>query len=1094
MPLSQRTLTLVVISALASLLVAGLTGPARGFSPAEEYARWEVPRLGAPSQAIWTAHSIEDQGAPAGQALAAFAGAYGGSWQYQINGRTGTYHHLYGSGVDLGVALKTREDVERVARDFVAANPAVFAATNENLTVASCTNALGKWSIIFQETYRGVPVWGGRVHLVFTEAGRLFEMGSDAHPGISIPVEPALKGPDALTVAQTDIGFQETTDKVQYQNLFILPIEVGEAGIEYRLSWRVDLRVASPYGLWATWVDAAGGEILWRENHVRFTNFTGHVQGDVDWNGYCDGYTNDYPLRDMNVTVSGVGTASTNATGDFTVTYGGTGQKTITAAFVGPWVNVDRATGTDASHTGTITAGTPYTIDWADATSLASERDGFAYTNAIHAWTKAMDPSFTALDYQMICTIERTDMYCPGNAWWDGTNINFCSQTASYGNTARMADVVYHEYTHGITQEMYGISEPPGDVHEGNSDVAANLLTRESIMGLGFYYGNCSTGIRNSQNSMQYPCYDEIHICGQILAGFYWDSWQGMLAAYPQAVADSVARVTWHFGRKLGLPQSQPDQVHWTFVADDNDGNLANGTPHYDQFCVGAENHGFTCPEITTGVMISHTPLSDTPNTTDPYPVTAVITSTAGPIVADSCRVVYRVDGGSFANAGMSPTGGADEYRGYIPAQPAGSTVEYYIYGRDTAGNTKTNPGGAPSVLHAFRVGYETVLADDFETNKGWTVGAAGDNAVTGIWERCDPEGTAAQPEDDHTPAPGVNAYITDCAAGLSLGDFDVDGGKTTLLSPILNLSSYDEAVVRYYRWYSNDTGAEPGTDYWVVEVTNNGSTWVTLENTNVSSATWQMKQFNVESYVALTSQVRFRFIASDYDPGSLVEAGVDDFSLVALAEPSDTMPPVVTVIAPNGGEELIGGAGAIFDVVWSASDDVGVTLTKILLSTDGGATYPDTLASGALTSPWTWVLPEVDEAACRTKVVCYDAAANAGSDQSDANFHLVSLSGVPDRKPLPGDVVLLPSRPSPFETLTEIEFGLPEPGRVLLRVYGVDGRLVTTLVDGARPAGYHVARWQGTDSGGAPVSAGMYFYRLETADRVLTRKMLMIR
>jgi len=530
-------------------------------------------------------------------------------------------------------------------------------------------------------------------------------------------------------------------------------------------------------------------------------------------------------------------------------------------------------------------------------------------------------------------------------------------------------------------------------------------------------------------------------------------------------------------------------------VADDDDGNLSNGTPHYDQFCVGATNHGFDCPEITVGVTITHTPLGNTSNTTTPYPVTAVITSTGGTIIADSCRVTYRVDGGSFASVTMMATANPNEYVGYIPAQPACTTVEYYIYARDTGGHTKTHPTGAPTSLHTFLVGYQTVFTDDFETNKGWTVGATGDDATTGIWERCDPQATAAQPEDDHTASPGVNAYITACAAGTGQGSYDVDGGKTTLVSPVFNLTTYGGASVSYYRWYSNDTGAEPGTDYWVVDVTDdNGATWVSLENTNVSNRTWALRTFDLSTYIDFTNQVRFRFIASDEDPGSLVEAGVDDFLITGCSLPSDTEPPAVTVYDPNGGEEIIGGNGATFDIVWTATDNVGVTLTKILLSTDGGVTYPDTVISGVLTSPWTWTVPETDETACRIKVLCYDAAMNVGGDQSNADFEIVSVAGVPDLRGVPADVVLAQNRPSPFDRTTEIEFGLPKPAKVSLRVYGVDGRLVASLADGAFEAGYHRAAWNGTDRGGGAVSQGVYFYRLETGDKVLTRKMLMVK
>jgi len=1084
----SRGLTVTVVGVL--LLAARVWA----FNPVEQNTAWEIPRLGAPSQVIWESQAVGKAKGPVAAAAEAFSTRYGGEWFYQVNAATGTYHHLYGSGLQLAQAPSSQVEAENLARSFIEENQGIFLVGDRDLSLISNTNALDKWSVIFQQTYQGLKVFGGRAHVVFTEGGRLFEMGSDIYPGIDISVNPTLAISEALDIAKYDIGFQEDFDKVEFSELMILPVEMGEAEVSYRLAYRFDLRVIDPFGLWATWVDANTGEILWRENHIRFADFSGHVQGDVEWDGYCDGYTNDYPLKNMRIDVSGVGTGYTDEDGDFILT-GTSGSRTITAEFLGHWVDVDRYTGTDASHSGTITDGVPYTIDWNSSNSLDSERDVFAYVNREHDWLKAIDPAFTGVDYQMTANVERTDLYCPGNAWWDGSTINLCYEASGYGNTGRMGDVVYHEYGHGITDFLYGANDPPSDVHEANSDAVANYLTRSSIMGLGFYLDNCSSGIRNSDNSIQWPCTGDGHYCGQVLAGFHWDSWQELLVGYPQAYADSVAFNTWHFGRKLGLPQDQPDQVYWTFVADDDDGNLNNGTPHYDEFCVGATNHSFDCPAITVGVFITHTPLDDTGNTADPYQVTATITSSAGAVVEDSCRVVYRVNGGSFAAASMSETGTPDEYEGFIPAQPACSQVEYYIFAADDSGYDATDPAGAPGDLHGFLIGYETVFEDDFESDQGWTAGMAGDDATTGMWERCDPQWTEAQAEDDHTPSPGVNAYITQCAAGAGQGSYDVDGGKTTLLSPLFDLTAYDNASLSYYRWYSNDTGAEPGTDYWVVEITDdNWTTWATLENTNVSNRNWTEMDFDVGSYVDLTDQVQVRFIASDFDPGSLVEAGVDDFLLRGCSTSEDTTPPAVTVLGPNGGEEIVGGGGSTHTIRWSASDDVGVVVTHILWSRDGGMTYPDTLASGAMDSTWLWDVPDVDETDCRVRVVCVDAASNEGADASDADFGIASiagLSGMPDK---PADVVLFQNRPSPFKAATEIEFGVPRSERVTLAVYSVDGRLVTTLADGTFPGGYHVVTWRGKDAGGNAVADGVYFYRLVTSDRTLTRKMLMLR
>jgi Zn-dependent metalloprotease len=1071
---------------------------ASAFNPVDQSA-WEIPRTGAPGQLRWDSRRIVSReegllGAPARvEALAAFAREFGDDWYYQVNRATGTFHHVYGRGVDLGRRIESARSAEEAATDFIRSHTGLFGVETSDLRVARNSRGLGKRSVVFQQTYGGLKVWGGRAHIVFTEAGRMFAFGADTYPGIDIPTDPSLAEGQALGIAKSDLGFAEGSDRVTHRELVILPVEREEA-LEYRLAYRFDLRTESPFGLWATYVDADTGEILWRENHIRFADFEGHAQGDVEWDGYCDGYTTDYRFINMQVDITGAGTVYTDENGDFVVSYGGTDPASISAELRGPWVNVDIHGGGDASHSGTIVPGTPYTIDWDATNSIDSERDVFAYVNREHDWLKAIDPDYTGMDYEMTAWVERTDGYCPGNAWWDGSTINLCVGNATYGNTGRMGDVVYHEYGHGVTDFLYGPNDPPSDMHEANSDIIANYLTRESIMGLGFYLDNCSSGIRDSDNSMQYPCSGGGHYCGQVLAGFHWDSWQELLGVYSQDYADSVAMHTWHFGRSLGLPQNQQDQVTWTFIADDTDGNLANGTPHYDQFCVGAMNHSFSCPEITQGVFISHAPLEDTGDTGSPYTVTAVITSTEGSVDVGACRVTYRVDGGGLVDLGMSSTGNPDEYSADIPAQSSCSLVEYYIHAEDTMGNTADDPLGAPATLHSFTIGYETVFEDDFEADRGWTAGLPGDDATTGQWERCNPEGTEAQAEDDHTADPGTNAYITECAAGSGQGTYDIDNGVTTLESPVFDLSGYDQAVVSYYRWYSNDTGAEPGTDYWVVRVTDDGwATYQTLENTNVSDRSWSKKEFRLEEVIGLTDQVQLRFLASDEDPGSLVEAGVDDFRVMGCSSASDTEPPVVTVTDPNGGETIIGGVSP-YTIRWASDDNVGVAHTHILLSTDGGSTYPDTLASLGSDSTWAWDAPDSDMSACRIKVACLDAAGNQGEDESDGDFEVVGTSGIRDESVLPGEVTLSRNRPSPSTGYTEIVLGLPRPQRVDLAVYNIEGRRVAGLAEGVYPEGYHNLTWRGTDSRGRKASPGVYFFRLVTEDRKLNRKMLLVR
>ncbi|MFQ6102783.1 MAG: hypothetical protein ACE5OP_00655 [Candidatus Glassbacteria bacterium] len=830
--------------------------------------------------------------ATADESFANFLQRYGGSWQYQINMKTGSFHHIFGSGIQLAARIIDEETLEESARSFISDNQGLFKVESENLKKFHVGRSPGKWSIIFTQTHQGVAVWGSKVYLVFTDSGRLFAFGSDVFGDIDVSTVPSLTEEEALSIAKESIGYVEGRDRLRFSGSFVLPVGQG-----YRLSYRFDLHVEEPYGLWATYIDAHTGEILWRENHIRaFVDFIGHVQADVEWDGYCDGTTQDYPLKSMYINISGVGTTTTDENGDFTLSYGGSDPKSISAEFRGPWCNVERYGGPDASHSGTITPGTLYTIDWDNGNSLYSERDCFAYVNKQHDWLKDIDPSYTGMDYELPTYVERTDGYCPGNAWWDGYSINMCYQASGYANTGRMGDVVYHEYGHGITDFLYGYNDPPGDLHEGNSDIVANLLTREHIIGLGFYLNNCTSGIRDSENTLIYPddLWGEGHHDGQIIAGFIWDSWQELLAAYPQDYADSVIFHDWHFGRDLGLPQTQPDQVYWTFVADDDDGNLDNGTPHHDQLCVGATNHGFDCPEILVGVLISHTPLTTTTEENTPFEVLMTMVSTEGNILIDNSKVYYRTDSGSWNELSISATGEPDEYFATIPGQPQPTQIDYYIYGEDDVGNFRTHPEGAPAEYHSFYVAW---LYEPFETGlDNFTIGAPDDDATTGIWERVDPVGTyyggQVQPEDDFTPDPGTDCYITGQHYGGDVGQNDVDNGKTTLFSDVYDLTGAVEAWAIYRRWFSNDLGASPGEDYWLVQISNDGGdTWQNVEYTNDDAERWLEVAVDIVSFFPSPDQVQFKFVASDEWSGSLVEAGVDEFIILADIGPVNHEP-----------------------------------------------------------------------------------------------------------------------------------------------------------------------------------------------------------
>jgi hypothetical protein len=75
----------------------------------------------------------------------------------------------------------------------------------------------------------------------------------------------------------------------------------------------------------------------------------------------------------------------------------------------------------------------------------------------------------------------------------------------------------------------------------------------------------------------------------------------------------------------------------------------------------------------------------------------------------------------------------------------------------------------------------------------------------------------------------------------------------------------------------------------------------------------------------------------------------------------------------------------------------------------------------------------------------------------------------------------LLPSAPNPFRSQVDIAFELAVEGRVSIQIFGVDGRLVRTLVDEHVPVGRHQKRWDGHDNSGRRTAAGIYMVVLRS-------------
>ena len=93
----------------------------------------------------------------------------------------------------------------------------------------------------------------------------------------------------------------------------------------------------------------------------------------------------------------------------------------------------------------------------------------------------------------------------------------------------------------------------------------------------------------------------------------------------------------------------------------------------------------------------------------------------------------------------------------------------------------------------------------------------------------------------------------------------------------------------------------------------------------------------------------------------------------------------------------------------------------------------------------------------------------------------------------LPTQFGLGPNYPNPFNPATIIPYQLPIATSVRLDVFNVLGQRIATLVNGPQVAGFHTARWDGTDAAGRAVAAGVYFYRLYGDGVRLTQRMVLV-
>jgi len=840
-------------------------------------------------------------------------------WQAQFHPATATVHRAYGPAIP-------------------ASNPTDW--LEEQLEFAGWSSELGPWNTVAMGKHnmsRSVQMVEGRVVLgtefvVKTAESGVVMWGAQCFENAAWPEDNAFLGGQELMDAAT-AGLDLSSMMAAMGEESLLPVleEEGELRVyAFRPVKKVQVSGTREDGTpvqYATWVDMVTGQVWERQNQVRHI---GKPHGKPAKKQVLS-MGSPAMLQTLNCQITGTvhltqpfeeavevglenlwvqtqqGAANTAQGGMLTLD--GDAPQQIGLDLMGLWSTV---TSNGVTPNFEVTLEGDEVVTW-DGTANIRELSAYHSVNRIHDHMQSWLPGFDGLDFALPTLIDVSGtcnaFYTPGDP-----SINFYSEGDGCNAFSLVADVVFHEYGHGINDLFYeslGSSFINGAMGEGYADLWAISLSENPILGEGCYSDDAESYIRRyDMDPKVYPqdLVGQVHADGEIICGAWYDThllmggdWNLTRELFVEAYAGLQAT---NFDGNEG--EAYVEVLLDVLQADDDNADLSDGTPNGAAILEGFGIHGIT---LFSNVDIGH--------------VAEEYSPAGDPIVLDanalvlfpfsqyfgSCNVYYRSHVyEDWTEMPMVQTAGST-YSADIPAQETGTVLEYHfgitdIYGSVSAITPYSADNAAnPNLPFNTIVGLSPVLIDDQDDYSEfgfWQLGLPEDNATTGQWESAIPVGSFSNPGDpssicapdeDHTPGDGIYAFITGVSPGADagIGSNDVDEGSTTLQSESIDLTGLTTPVLSYWRWYVNApaSGANPGADWWQVSVSSDGGeNWIKVEETLTQDISWRRNAFSIEDYVPLTDAFQIRFTASDslrpdqglqFDGGSLIEAAVDD-------------------------------------------------------------------------------------------------------------------------------------------------------------------------------------------------------------------------
>ncbi|ODS36745.1 MAG: hypothetical protein A7316_02425 [Candidatus Altiarchaeales archaeon WOR_SM1_86-2] len=292
---------------------------------------------------------------------------------------------------------------------------------------------------------------------------------------------------------------------------------------------------------------------------------------------------------------------TTNEHGYYEI-HGLDGDITIISELKGLYADVNNYIQEDEDHTHNLTAPDVHDWNWneSDDSDRNSQSNVYYHINKIHDFFKAFD--FEGMDYQINVTVGDIIQSC--NAHYNPSKENIVMGGGGEGceNLALGSDVIYHEYTHAAVDHVYelGTDNQEGAMHEAFADYFACTINNDPIMGEGILSDN---SIRGLDNNLRDPddWVGEIHKDGQILSGALWDVRTTLGYSMTDSLVFEAIRTTPH-------AYNFSEYLENMLIADDDNADLEDGTPHMSIICKSFEYHGITsdlCNDVKPPVMLN---------------------------------------------------------------------------------------------------------------------------------------------------------------------------------------------------------------------------------------------------------------------------------------------------------------------------------------------------------------------------------------------------------------------------------------------------------------------------------------------------------